>query len=236
MKKLFAFILTGFGLLPFASCVTSLQPLVTYDKIITDQRITGNWISNDKSELQNRVFKVELLSNSTIMKGLSKSEVNSKKIFSFTGDAYKDSILFKNAYVISYEENGASYNLIAALMKSGKNMFMDLYPAYMYDSTAPEKEASPYDFNYDYLPGFTIAKVNFTTNGITLNFVDGELIEKLTEEGKIKLKYESNALFGTFLVTASPRDLQSFLEKYGDDERIFNKETTVTLIRQSAHL
>ncbi|HEX6179687.1 MAG TPA: hypothetical protein VFZ47_00500 [Chitinophagaceae bacterium] len=235
MKKLFVFILTSICLLSFTACVTSLQPLVTYDKIISDQRITGNWTSNDNNDLQNLVIKVELLSGSTLMKSLSKSELIDQKAFTYTGDAYKDSILFKNAYLISYKENGATYNLVAALMKSGKNMFMDVHPAYMYDSTAPDTDTSPYDFNNDYLPGFTIAKVNFTANGVTLNFVDGELIENLTKEGKIKLKYESNALFGTFLITASSRDLQSFLEKYGDDERIFNKKTTVTLIRQPEH-
>ena len=232
MKKLFALILTSIGLLPFTACITSLQPLVTYDKIITDERIAGNWIAKNEKEIENKVFKVEPLSSNKFFSGFQRATVNEVKVFSFTGDYEKDSIFSRKAYSISYEENGVSYNLIGALMKSGNHLFMDIYPAYMFDSTKSKEAPSPYDFNYDYLPGFTIAKVNFTADGLTLNFVDGDFIERLTEDGKIKLKYESDPMFNSFIITASSRELQSFLEKYADDERIFSKEKSVSFVRQ----
>ena len=234
MKKLFALIILSIGLLPFTACVTSLQPLVTYDKIISDPRITGNWIGKNNQDLENKIFKVEPLLSSELFKNIKSSMFKGEGVFAFTGDSRKDSVLVRNAYAISYEENGVTYTLIGAMMRSGKHTFMDLYPATMFDTKVPEGEASPYDFNNDYLPGFTIAKVNFTSNGLTLNFVDGELVERLTEDGKIKLKYESEPLFNSFMITASSRELQSFLEKYADDERIFSKENTVTFVRQPA--
>lgn len=229
MKKIFVILLTSIGLLPFASCITSLQPLVTHDKIITDHRIAGNWMHDGK------MITVEPLSKSRLASQIQKSIFQSEKSFALTGDPVKDSIYFSNSYAVSYEENGVSYTFVAALMKSGGQLFMDMYPAIMSDSKVPENLASPYDFNNDYLPGFTIAKLGFTPDGLTLNFIDGEYIRQLTREGRIKLKHESDALFNSFIITASSRELQLFLEKYGNDERVFNKESTITLTRQPAH-
>jgi len=48
-----------------------------------------------------------------------------------------------------------------------------------------------------------------------------------------RIKNETDELYGTFLITASTRELQQFLEKYGNDSRFFNKENSVTLNRKS---
>ena len=79
-------------------------------------------------------------------------------------------------------------------------------------------------------------KVNINANAaLDLSFVDGEFIREQVNAGKMKLKHESNELFGSFLITASTSELQAFLEKYGNDERVFSKKTSVHLTRKPAH-
>ena len=234
MKKIFAFIFTIIAVMTLVSCsVSSLKPLITYDKIITDKRVAGKW--TDK-ENDGPIVTVEPLPGSKLVKDISKGMLQSNKVFAFTGDAAKDSILFANGYVVSYEENGVLYSYIGALMKSGNNMFMDLYPLIMHDPKVQEDAATPFDYNYDYLPGFTMAKVSVSANEMTLVFVDGDFIKDQLKAGNIKLKHESDETFGSFIITASSKELQLFVEKYGNDERIFNKNNSITLVRQAAHL
>ncbi len=234
MKKIFAVIFTIAGVLSLISCgVTSLQPLVTYDKIMTDKRVAGQWINTDKD---GPLVTVEPLPESKLVNDISKSMLQSNKAFAFTGDAVKDSILFSKGYAISYEENGVFYSYIGALMKSGNNLFIDIYPLVMHDPKAPEDVATPFDFNYDYLPGFTLARVTLTANEMTLRFVDGDFVKDQLKAGNMKLRHESDETFGSFLITASSKELQLFIEKYGDDDRIFNKNNSITLIRQASHL
>jgi hypothetical protein len=226
MKKIFALVLSGAGLLSLTSCITSLQPLVSYDKIITHKQITGSWL------YQNEDITIEPMPASELVDEVQKTTGKSDKGFPFTGDPVKDSILFNKAYIISYEQDGVSYYMAAALMKLGNHLFMDIYPAIMHDSKAPEDYADPFTFNNDYLAGFTMAKVNISANAITLQFVDGGFVKEQVKAGRMKLKHESDELFDTFIITASTEELQQFLQKYADDERIFNKETTITLTKK----
>ena len=234
MKKIFAFIFTIGSALTLVSCgVTSLQPLVTYDKIMTDKRVAGQW--TDKNN-DGPLVTVEPLPQSKLVQDISKGMLQSSKVFAFTGDPAKDSILFTNGYVVSYEEDGVFYSYIGTLMKSGNNLFMDIYPLIMQDPKVKEDMASPFDFNYDYLPGFTMAKVTLTANEMTLFFVDGDFVKEQLKAGNMKLKHESDETFGSFMITASSKELQLFVEKYANDERIFNKNNSITLIRQAGHL
>ena len=200
---------------------------------MTDKRVAGQWIDTDKD---GPLVTVEPLPESKMVKDISGGILKSNKVFAFTGDAEKDSILFSKSYVISYEENGVFYSYLGAMMKSGNNLFIDIYPLVMHDPKAQDDVATPFDFNYDYLPGFTLARVTFTANEMTLRFVDGDFIKEQLKAGNMKLKHESDETFGSFLITASSKELQQFIEKYGNDDRIFNKNNSITLIRQASHL
>ena len=80
----------------------------------------------------------------------------------------------------------------------------------------------------------TIARVEFSnTNTMKLDFIDGGYLYDQIKAGRMKIKNETDELYGTFLITASTRELQQFLEKYGNDSRFFSKENSVTLIRKS---
>jgi len=86
----------------------------------------------------------------------------------------------------------------------------------------------------DRLHTYTIARVRFTnTNTIKLDFINGSFLYDQIKDGRMKLKHESDDLYDTFVITASPNELQQFIQKYGNDDRFFNKENSVTLIRKS---
>jgi hypothetical protein len=228
MKKIFSFIIAGAAALSLSSCITSLQPLVSYDTIITDSRITGNW------QQQGETFIIEPLPNSRLAKNVKQwAGKAGQGLFAFTGDNVKDSILFTKAYAVSFEKHGVQYDMVAALIKTGNNIYMDIYPATMYDGRQKEDHTDAYNFSYDYVGGFTLAKVEMNGNSaMKLKFINGNFIKEQVTAGKMRLKHESNDLFNTFIITASTNELQQFIEKYGNDERIYSEETTISLAKK----
>ena len=84
------------------------------------------------------------------------------------------------------------------------------------------------------LQTYTIARIRFiNSNNIKLDFIDGDFLYKQINAGRMKLKHETDDLYDTFLITASTSELQQFIQKYGKDDRFFDKENSVTLIRKS---
>ena len=84
------------------------------------------------------------------------------------------------------------------------------------------------------IESFTIARLKvINTNTIKLDFINGDFLYKQINAGRMKIKHESDELYETFLITASTNELRSFIEKYANDDRFFDKENSVTLIRKS---
>jgi hypothetical protein len=228
MKKIFSIILAGAAMFSLSSCITSLQPLVSYDKIITDSRITGSWMQEGEA------ITIEPLHTSKFAKDLKEwVGKTGEGLFAFTGDKEKDSIFFTRAYAVSFEKHNVQYNMVAALMKIGGEFYMDIYPGVMHDGKQKEDHTDAYNFSYDYTGGFTVAKLELNGNSaMKLKFINGNFIKEQVGAGKMRLKHESNALFDTFIITASTQELQQFIEKYGNDERIYSKETTISLAKK----
>lgn len=228
MKKIFSFIIAVASVLSLSSCITSLQPLATYETIITDNRIVGNW------QHEGEIFTIEPLPTSGLAKDVRQwAGKGAEGIFAFTGDKVKDSIVFNKAYAISFEKHGVQYDMVAALLKTSSGMFMDIYPAAMYDAKQKEDQTDAYNFRNEYVGSFTVAKVEMSGNsGMKLKFINGNFIKEQVNAGKMRLKHESNALFDTFIITASTQELEQFIEKYGNDERIYSEQTTISLAKK----
>jgi len=202
------------------SCVSSLQPLVTLETITTDNSITGNWTS-DKG-----LYTIKPLLQSDYAKELA--NVPDNKDRPLNEEEIRDSILLSKMYIISFTENGVVYNFGTKLIRLNGQLFADLYPVYVNDGKSKD---DPFKVQ-DYLPGFTIARIEMSGPSMTVKFIDGDFIMTQVREGRMKLKHEANELFGTFMITASTEELKQFVSKYGNDERIFSKNTAVTLTRK----
>ena len=228
MKKYFLFAGIIAWTLSQTSCLNSLQPLVSHDKVIVDNRVAGIWLKDDTE------LKIDPMPDSYYFKETQKLSIKEgeKEAAPLQGKQLEDSIFYSKTYMISYRADSLDYYFIAALIKIGRSFYFDLYPADMGDTT-DKPYGRKYSSNTDYLQTFTIAKLEIAAKDkLLVTFIDGEFVKKQIMEGKVRIKHENDDLFDTFLVTATSSELQRFVEKYGDDERLFKKKDTVTLNRK----
>jgi len=222
MKKIITTALIVTCLLQSA-CVTTLQPLVTYDTIITDDRIAGKW-NSDEREITVLPFPKSDFYNDHKKEFEKGKERTTKEI--------RDSILFSKAYLIEYTKDGFKYELLGGIIRINGQLFMNFTPVNSASVTNSSEEININPGNS--LSGNTIAKVEIKgSTTIKLDFLDGGFIYDQVKAGHLKIKNERDDLYDTFLITASTADLQKFLEKYGKDSRFYNKENSVILNRKS---
>jgi hypothetical protein len=211
-----------------SSCVTSLQPLITHNTAIADSRIEGAWEQDGQEYIVQKVF------NSDFYKKNKKDLEKSRKEYNgqLSEKDKKDSALFSKSYMIEYTKNGIRYLLLGSMIKLNGRLFMNFTPVDLTTTDSTNKET---EINLDNrLNSYTIARVEFTNSSIMkLDFIDGGYLHDQIKAGRMKIKNETDELYDTFLITASTRELQEFLEKYGNDSRFFNKENSVNLNRKS---
>ena len=149
-----------------------------------------------------------------------------------TTKEFRDSILFSKAYLIEYTKDGFKYELLGGIIRINGQLFMNFTPVSSTSVINPSEE-----INIDpvsSLNGNTIAKLEMkSSTTIRLDFLDGGFIYDQVKAGHLKIKNERDDLYDTFLITASTVELQKFLEKYGKDNRFYNKENSVILNRKS---
>lgn len=211
-----------------SSCVTSLQPLVTYNTAIADNRIEGTWRQDGQEYIVQNVFNSDFYKKNK--KDLEKSRKENNGQLSEKDK--KDSVLFSRSYMIKYTKDRIQYLLFGSMIKLNGRLFMNFTPVDMTITDSTNKETEIDLANR--LNSYTIARVQFSnTNTMKLDFIDGGYLYDQIKAGRMKIKNETDELYDTFLITASTMELQQFLEKYGDDIRFFNKENSVTLNRKS---
>ena len=227
MKKTI-FIISIAILVTASSCVTTLQPLVTYNTAIADNRLEGGWEQDGEQYIVQKVFNSDFFKKN--QKDLEKSRKENNGQLSEKDK--RDSVLFSKSYLIKYSKDGIQYLLFGSLIKLNGRLFMNFKPV---DMTEIDTSNAEIEINLsNRLDSYTIARVQFTNNNIMkLDFIDGGYLYEQIKAGRMKIKNETDELYDTFLITASTTELQQFLEKYGNDGRFFNKENSVTLNRKS---
>ena len=221
MKKVILFT-TCFIITILQGCITSLHPLVTYDTAISEDRIVGSWKSDDQD------YVVQKFPNSDFYKKNKKQFGGDEKDQS-NERTKRDSILLSKYYVITYIRDNLKYELGGALTKINGQLFINFSGI---DLHSPDGDSEPSLPNR--IESNTIARLKFTsTNSIRLDFINGEYVYDQIKSGRMKIKNERDHLYEAFLITASTNELHQFIEKYGNDDRFFNKENSVTLIRKS---
>ena len=208
------------------SCVTSLHPLVTYNTAITDDRIIGVWAENGQE------YKVQKFFSSGFFE-LNKSDLEKERKDNggkLSEKSKRDSLLFSKSYIITYTKNGIRYDLFGNMIRLNGQLFVNFLAVDMNNINGKDEKI---ELN-NRLESGTIARVQFrNANTIQLDFIDGDFLYKQINAGNMKIRHESDKLYDTFLITASTAELQQFIQKYGNDDRFFNKENSVTLIRKS---
>ena len=74
------------------------------------------------------------------------------------------------------------------------------------------------------IPVHTFAKLKFSGMQLYLTSFDLEKLNKLFESNLIRLRHEN--VDGTILITAQPKEIQKFIDKYSEDESVFEDTET----------
>jgi hypothetical protein len=222
MQKLFVLIIATVLMVAHSSCLSSLQPVATSKTITTDNRLPGEWTDGKE------VFQIQKMTLSDVLN--DGKDADSKLSI---GSGGMDSVFFTNSYAITAKrKDGTLYILTGTLSRIGDQYFVDFMSLGIKHPNGNDIGSS-FEFNYDYLPTFSIAQLTFEgKDKMVLNFLNGDFIKEQVNNGNLRLKHEKDDLFGSFLVTASSYELQQFLEKYGHDERLYSKDKSSVLIRK----
>ncbi len=206
------------ALFPFTiiSCITSLQHLASYQNIIIDNRLVGSWEHGGKHIL------IQEFRNSRY-KEIFKEARMEKTPFSI-----EDSIFTLKHYIISYHEKNLDYAWVAAIVRVGKLTFTSLVPEACTDGNEDISQKGG-----GFQDAHSFAKLEWNNdNSFQLRFLDGDYIKEIVLTGKARIQHEYDPLFGTFVITAPAQELEQFLEKYGNDERLFKGGNTINLVRK----
>lgn len=134
---------------------------------------------------------------------------------------------FKGTTYVSTEE---SYKMIvvegeertayqAHLAQIGEDYFLDIYPL-------PEYTNDVFDGNM--FPVHTFFKLSVDEEEMRMTMFDLEKLNELFESNLIRLRHEY--VNGNVLITAQPKEIQKFLDKYSDDENVFDGEAIYSKI------
>lgn len=213
LKKLQHLILVATILIQLPSCVTSFHPLFTAENITVDDKIAGNWKSS-KGDI-------------VIQKLLDSRD---KEIFNQNLSA-ADSIFYSKFYIINYTSNGYHYSWAGGVCYINGLEFISLSADECLDSK--NKSAYP-PTGYEYLNSYGFARLVWKNkHEVEVQFLNSEYIRRAVLQNMVRIKYEYDSLYNSFIITTSTDEMIEFLKKYGNDERLYNKNSIITLIRKT---
>lgn len=207
-----------------SSCITSYNGLVTYDKVVIEDRILGTW------SYDNMIIEVEPLVTSKIARELKKGMTKENGDI-LKGESKTDSLLYLKSYAFNFEKKGISHHMLSNFIRLNGELFIDIKPIVAYENDTPAfSDKSTEIMNPGLKETHSFAKVIFQSNKqLQLKFLSPGFIEEQLKQQRIAIKHEKDEMTGNYLITASSSDLQQFLIKYGKDERLYSKENNIIL-------
>lgn len=136
-----------------------------------------------------------------------------------------------NAYKLIFsDEEGKKGSFVAHVVKLQGRLFLDVYPSELpWETTDPNKMDWPYN-SFFLIPAHTFLRIDSVEPQLKMQLMlESEVKELLTEKPDI-VKHTTAS--ERLVLTAPTKELQAFILKYADDERVFTDE--VTLVRRQA--
>ncbi len=144
----------------------------------------------------------------------------------------KDTGAIKNIYIMSIGEQPDQVQPVyeTRFARFNSRLFVNFYPLRNNDGYGPP----------DYVPMNTFARVQLQEEKIILEYSDMDELEKMFQEGKVRLKHEvyrtnENHHFSRteeILITASTKQLQKFVKQHGGNDVFFGIESILTPIEE----
>ena len=184
--------------------VISLQPLFTRDTLVFDEQLLGTWVENP-------------------------SETRGAWVFTRLGpdgadtlpDALKESA--EKVYHLSLTDpEGRKGSFFVCLVKLENNVFMDIFPDVL-PSGADDPEKAELFYNaFFFVRVHTFVKVNLSGNRMSIWLTNDDKLNDLLESRPSPIAFES--VEDRPILTASTKDLQAFVSRYANDDRVFADE------------
>jgi len=133
----------------------------------------------------------------------------------------------KEYKLIVTDEEGKKGSFAVHLVKLTGRLFLDVYPdeSPCADMEDPNKTEFAYN-SFFLVPAHTFIKIDSIGPELKMRLTDDEEMETLLKEDPNAVKHE--IVEGKPVLTASTKELQAFVLKYADDERLFSEETVLS--------
>jgi hypothetical protein len=220
------YILLIFIITVYSSCLTSLHPITSAENIIREDRVLGTWQSDEE------IIRIQRFSPEAFSQDLLSSAPNGRKSKLREEPAVRnpDSIIYARGYNVSFQKNGVIYSMFGGITRINDQLYIDLLP--LLAENPKDSRGEGFEYISDYLPVFTMAKLEIKNNQLNLHFLNGDFIKQQILSGNIRINHEKDELFDVFMITATTKELHQFLAKYGHDDRLFSKENSIILTRK----
>ncbi len=187
--------------LSLSSCVYSLFPIYTEDTIVFKPELLGEWKLDDgqyqlKFERYDEAKPKEKFNLDSRQGSYKKEDTES---------SYK-------LIVDDLNDPSSKESFQAHLVQIGDFLFLDLIPLNEYRNA---------NLSNNYMALHSFAKLSFSEKELVLTQFDLGKLNELFESNLIRLRHES--VNGTVMITAQPKELQKFLERYAEDESVFEE-------------
>ena len=205
MKKVSIILSFTFLIIFLSGCLTTLHPIFAEKDLAYDPKLIGTW--NTENEGKNGTVIINNLAteNSVALPG-------------------NISAIKQQGYFIIYQDKNGKVTdqYIAFLARIGKHLYFDYFPA-------DKKEDRKLDefFGVHFVRMHTSFRVEILKDGgFELSQLDGSYVKSLIDEKKIRISHETDADDNT-VITASTKELQQYLLKYGDEPSAYRSEKTI---------
>jgi hypothetical protein len=133
----------------------------------------------------------------------------------------------KEYKLIVTDEEGKKGSFAVHLVKLTDRLFLDVYPdeSPCADMEDPNKTEFAYN-SFFLVPAHTFIKIDSIGPELKMQLTDDEEMETLLKEDPNAVKHE--IVEGKPVLTASTKELQAFVLKYADDERLFSEEIVLS--------
>ena len=128
----------------------------------------------------------------------------------------------KDSYLLTWTNGKDSQTYEAVLTDIGGDLFLDLYAA---DGDMAEQNV----VSQVWFPVHTFMKLELEGNELKLVQFDHGKMKKLFESNLVRLRHEN--VDGSILLTAQTNELRKFIERYSDDETVFEKAEIYTRVQ-----
>ena len=205
MKKLSILLAVSFLIIFLSSCLKTLHPIFTENDIVYEPKLLGSWKTDNQGNKGTALITNLAAENSIRLP---------EKI---------SAIKQKGYLVINIDEKGTiTSQHIAFLARIGKHHYFDYYPA----DTKEHRKLDEF-FGLHFVKMHTSYRVEILEDGgFELSQLDEGFITNLIEEKKIRISHETDG-DDNIVITASTKELQQYLFKYGDEPSAYRSEKTI---------